>query len=329
MKPLGSEELITIVVPVYNVDKYVSKCIESLLHQTYSNLEIIIVDDGSTDKSGEICDSYAKSDNRIKVIHQTNKGQSASRNKALSVANGNYIAFVDSDDYVSPLFIEKLYKRMSQDNSDISMCGYHAVDEKGMVLDTKLLDNGILNKSQFIDIEVKGQTMICVALWNKLFKREIWKGLKLKEGVFAEDSFVLNEYLQKINSISTVDQPLYNYVQRSNSLVHSYSLKNLDTVDALLKRLNYYVSIGERHAAEVCLFRAATKLNEGYNKLDLTKEPEYSRYCRLKKKFDYNYTKIFDPFRLSKEYFFCTLFFISERLFNFIINIKFWKKRRY
>ena len=123
--------LISFIIPVYNVEKYLAQCIESVLVQSHDNIEIILVDDGSTDKSGEICDNFSKTDNRVRVIHQENRGASAARNAGLGIAKGNYIAFIDSDDYVSPSMAEKLLDAISKTDSDLAMCNFAYTDELG------------------------------------------------------------------------------------------------------------------------------------------------------------------------------------------------------
>ena len=123
-------ERISVIVPIYNTEKYLARCIESILCQTYTNLEIILVDDGSTDKSGDICDFYARKDNRVKVVHKENGGAAAARNFALNMVTGQYIGFVDSDDYTDIEMYQKLYEKAKQENADIVVCGYYGVQEQ-------------------------------------------------------------------------------------------------------------------------------------------------------------------------------------------------------
>ena len=127
------DELITVIVPVYKVEKYLDRCVQSIVDQTYTNLEIILVDDGSPDNCPKMCDEWAKKDKRIKVIHKQNGGLSDARNAGLEKAKGKYVGFVDSDDYISPIMYEKLYKCIIDNQADMAMCGFSTVDEKGKV----------------------------------------------------------------------------------------------------------------------------------------------------------------------------------------------------
>lgn len=128
------EDLISIIVPVYKVENYLSKCLDSMICQTYKNIEIILVDDGSPDNSGKICDDYAKKDSRIKVIHKENGGLSDARNAGLKIATGKYIGFVDSDDYISVEMYEKLYNQAKKEDADIACCNYYRVKmEKNLI----------------------------------------------------------------------------------------------------------------------------------------------------------------------------------------------------
>ena len=274
--------LITIIVPVYNVEDFLAECIDSLLAQTYSNIEIIIVDDGSTDNSPVICELYAEKDQRIKVFHKNNSGQSCARNLGLDHANGDYIAFVDSDDFVSPFFIEHMYQRIVSDNSDIVFCEYqevgdeellHKVKRVNQVRDTVISDEVWQWESLYY--------MFCVALWNKLYKAEIWKNLRFKENKYAEDNFAFTEYMKKVNLVSVLKEQLYYYRQRKNSEVHSYTLKNLDSIEARLERADYCVSIKNKKIAKKILLRLSGSFLRAHSKLDMNNQATKNRYYEL------------------------------------------------
>ena len=140
-----TEPLISVIVPIYNVEQYLENCINSILNQTYRNLEVILVDDGSPDNCGGICDLYSDKDPRIKVIHKQNGGLSDARNKGLDAATGEYLAFVDSDDTILPEMIDKLYQRIVIDQSDLAFCGYQQVNQKGDVLSEVYLEDNLLS----------------------------------------------------------------------------------------------------------------------------------------------------------------------------------------
>ena len=171
---------ISVIVPVYNVEKFIKRCLDSIINQTTKDLEIILVNDGSTDNSGKICDEYAKLDNRITVIHKENGGISSARNIGLDVATGEWIAFVDSDDYIEKDMYEVLYKTAIEKNVDICACffKYLTVDNKILFnLTQEQLDmNGKYNSKEFLELIYKDEYMngICVATWNKIYKKNIF-----------------------------------------------------------------------------------------------------------------------------------------------------------
>ena len=209
-------ELITIIVPVYNVEKYLEKCIKSIICQTYKNFELILIDDGSNDMSGEICDKYAKLDSRIKVFHTTNKGVSHARNIGLDNASGQYIGFVDSDDFIEPNMYEVLLKKIKEEDSKIIACGYNVVSKKSIIHRTKNSDKK-LNCEEAIREIFYGNT-IQGFLWNKLFKRSLFLSKRLDENMdICEDLYIVCNLIYEVNSISYVPECLYNYLMRENS----------------------------------------------------------------------------------------------------------------
>lgn len=218
-------------MPVYNVEKFIRRCLDSIINQTMKDLEIILVDDGSTDNSGVICDEYAKLDNRITVIHKENGGVSSARNRGLDVATGEWIAFVDSDDYIDHKMYEILYKNAEKSNCDISVCYFEYINQNGISLynaDKKLVINGIYNENEFLNLLYKNSetNLICVCAWNKLYKKEIFKELRFKE-IIHEDEEILNRIYTKKYSIYVTELPLYKYVQNSNSIVNKPITKKI------------------------------------------------------------------------------------------------------
>ncbi|MBX9136408.1 MULTISPECIES: glycosyltransferase [unclassified Clostridium] len=230
--------LISIIVPVYNVEKYLEKCIESILNQTYENIEIILVDDGSTDNSLNICNFYASKDKRIKVIHQENRGVSYARNVGLNLAKGDYIGFVDSDDYIEDNMYEILINDILENDSDISICGF-----KQLTLDNNIIFNYGTNKKIVLSKEKALEGFISdkfikefmYAPWNKLYKRSIVTNVKFRTDLrIGEDLLFVFECLEKSNKISLYDTCKYNYINRENSLMTSkFSEKRLDYIRAI------------------------------------------------------------------------------------------------
>ena len=161
--------LISFIIPVYNVEKYLAECIESVLCQSYANIEIILVDDGSTDKSADICDKYSEKYDRIHVIHKKNGGASSARNEGLCIAQGSYVAFVDSDDFISPVMAEKLIAAINETDSDLAMCSFAYTDESGKTTDT-FFDNTCPGeyKTEELLFKVAAGWTFGILVWNKL-----------------------------------------------------------------------------------------------------------------------------------------------------------------
>jgi len=239
-------EKISVIVPVYNVEKYLERCIESILNQTYKNIEIIIVDDGSVDNSSYICEKYKKVDNRVKVFHKNNEGVSSARNLGLKQSTGKYILFVDSDDYLDINMIQKLYYNITKHNVDISICEYYLVEEnKSIVQKKNSIFNQILNKEQFYDFILKDNAFGGY-LFNKLIKRELFYNhnnmLLFNENIhICEDLTFLCEICQNINKVYYTTETLYYYVQRSDSALSSiYSKKQLSNFYAFKEVMSIY-----------------------------------------------------------------------------------------
>ncbi len=214
--------LISVIVPVYNTGKYLSKCIDSILEQTYTDLEIILVDDGSPDNAGQICDEYAGKDSRIIVIHKANGGVSSARNAALDIAKGDYIGFVDSDDYIAKTMYETLYTNIVRHNADIAVCSYYKVyDENSLVPDIAQQCEYIFNAQESVQKMLLGhpyQGQMC----TRLFKKEILNNTKNDETVRTwEDMLFIYQLVDNIHTVHFTSEPLYYYVQRNNSAIHS------------------------------------------------------------------------------------------------------------
>ena len=242
-------ELISIIVPVYQVEGYLRECIDSLINQTYENIEILLIDDGSTDKSGEICDEYAKKDNRIRVIHQSNKGLSGARNTGLKIAGGEYIAFVDSDDIVSYIYVETLFRILKENMADISVCGYIKSDNANIAL---LDDAQAVLKTEYIEAQKLLRQWhgkykkIETVVWNKLYKREILingeNSIIFPEGKIHEDIYVSHLMVANAKSIVITDEKLYLYRMRKSSITKAKitdESKNQD-LEAQKARMKYF-----------------------------------------------------------------------------------------
>ena len=231
------EELISIIVPVYNVEKYVGKCIESILEQNYKNFELILIDDGSKDRSGEICDEYAKKYEKIIVIHKQNEGLSKTRNKGLEIAKGKYISFIDSDDYVEKDFLETLYKLIKENNASIAQCGYNIIGEE------KKEDNSvyIYTGKQMISDIYTSLWITNTVVWNKLYEAEILKKYKFKEDKIHEDEFFTWKLFYEVDKVPVTTKQLYNYRKVQDSITNKkYTIERLSYIEALEERLQCF-----------------------------------------------------------------------------------------
>lgn len=230
---------ISVIVPVYNVENKIRRCIDSILAQTFTDFELILVDDGSPDNSGVICDEYAKKDSRIRVIHQENKGASAARNTGINEANGKYIGFVDSDDYVDSNFLKTLYDLAENTGSEISMCCYYFVDDESITeskhrfTDGQVLDQTEIKGQLYNDIFFNIHTTGYFPLWNKLFSRELIVNhhLRIDESMsFGEDMLFVMESLKYAGSIVFSDKPLYFYEISPTGLFSRYYRGFIDDI---------------------------------------------------------------------------------------------------
>ena len=244
-------EIISVIVPVYNVEKYLDKCVQSILNQTYDNLELILVDDGSTDNSANICDKYIKLDSRIKVIHKENGGVSSARNKGLDIAKGEFILFIDSDDCIHPQMIEVLYEGIKKNNSDISICEYKSYQENEFI-EKNIYNKDIINFNNYTNIEglhnLQGDKSISfIVPWNKLYRKKIFNNLRYDEGRIHEDEFIIHKLLYECNLISYTSLELYYYLKRNNSIMDLQNNRSyLDALDAYSERIEFYKKINQK-----------------------------------------------------------------------------------
>lgn len=214
--------MVSVIVPVYNVEKCLRRCIDSILRQTYTNFELILIDDGSTDGSGAICDEYARKDNRIKVIHRENGGLSAARNSGLEVMTGEYVTFIDSDDYVTDNYIEYMYTLMVENKGDISAVSHEMIfDDTENGLD--LNENSVLSYDQkdIIKELLKMTDAMGHMAWGKLYKEGLFNDIRYPEGKLYEDLAVIYDILLKADRVVVSDARLYKYYIRTGSIMQS------------------------------------------------------------------------------------------------------------
>lgn len=239
--------LISIIVPIYNAEKTLNRCIDSILAQTYYNLEIILIDDGSNDNSYKICEEYLDIDTRIKVKHKKNGGVASARNEGLNIAKGEWIAFVDSDDYIEKDMYEKLYNNAIKNYAEISTCilKYKTIDDriinpfKGELTVDKVIDSVELMRKIYDSDYLNS---LCVCMCTKIYKRYIFDNIRFSDGIYEDDEIstkiLINNY-----KIAIINETLYIYVQNLNSITNSeFSLKNLNFLNILRKRIELFNS---------------------------------------------------------------------------------------
>ncbi|GAA6381916.1 glycosyltransferase [Intestinibacter bartlettii] len=228
---------ISVIVPIYKVEDYLHRCVDSIINQTYTNLEIILVDDGSPDNCPMICDEYAEKDSRIRVVHKKNGGLSDARNAGLDIATGEYIMFIDSDDFVDTEMMGSMMRNMIDDNVDMVVCNIKYVYEDREVVKYNQSDR-ILDRYEAMEEYLKDGVVQAVA-WNKLYKKSLINNMRYKVGKTNEDEFFTYKIVDKTEKIYYNSRPFYNYIQRDSSIMGKYSIKRLDGVEASYERLNF------------------------------------------------------------------------------------------
>lgn len=236
-----SSPLISVIIPIYKVEQYLKRCVDSVLNQTYTNLEIILVDDGSPDSCPKICDDYATLDSRVKVIHKKNGGLSSARNAGLNICKGEYIAFVDSDDFVSNYFVDFLYKAVVDNHVNISVAEYRSFNENEELIDENKPDDYAAEKQSLEEMMSRyssiyaHDSMLTIVSWNKLYKVDLFDEIRFPEGKLYEDAATTYKILNRCDEIAFVKNPLYYYLLRRNSISgnEKFIEKTLDYLDAL------------------------------------------------------------------------------------------------
>lgn len=230
--------VISIVVPVYKVEAYLHRCVDSILAQSFTDFELILVDDGSPDNCGKICDEYAEKDKRIRVVHQKNGGLSAARNAGIDIAQGEWISFIDSDDWIHPDYLRVLYEAATEQGTDISAGSYETVND-----DTKVSNDGIdpeITETTPEEFWVENRTNATVA-WGKLYKRRFFDEVRYPVGKYHEDEYVTYKLLFGCEKIAVVHAPIYRYFYNSNSISRMSYIKRLpDILEVFAQHEEYF-----------------------------------------------------------------------------------------
>lgn len=238
--------LISIIVPVYKTEIYLHKCLSSIVNQTYKNLEIILIDDGSPDNCGKICDEYAERDMRIKIIHQKNEGLSAARNAGLRIAKGEYIGFVDSDDWVDADMYEVLFKGVEEYEAQIAICGYYDIVDNNF-REVREEHTTLCNRDEAIHHLILDRTFTN-HVWNKLYKRELFDGVLFPYGRAFEDIATTYKLFEKARNIVCLNSSKYYYLRRQDSIISTRTIKS--RADRCVMIYERYIDLVQRYPQE-------------------------------------------------------------------------------
>lgn len=266
---MQGEKLISVIVTAYNIENYLPRCLDSLLAQTYSPLEIIIVDDGSTDKTAVICDRYeAEHEKMIKVIHQKNGGVSAARNSGLDIARGDFIGYVDGDDWVKPEMYEKMITACIETEAQIAICNYQEIGDGSREVHTsgKRLEL-TMREAMNLFLDCDPRFHIYISVWSKLFDRELIKDIRFVEGKLSEDIMYTTWAITKAQKCVLLDEAYYNYtVDRSSSImnVRLAERRFQDEIPFWKEQIRYLYGLGEQELAEKAAYRFYRRLLDYY-----------------------------------------------------------------
>lgn len=234
-----NKDKVSVVVPIYKVEKYIHRCIDSILNQTYTNLEVILVNDGSPDDGGAIADAYKVKDTRVKVIHKANGGLSDARNAGMKKVTGKFTMFVDSDDWLDINMIKTMVEKSNQFTADIVQAAFYYAYDDNLYIDNRYFEQKnepIILDNQSLMCELVRNEKVKNFAWGKLYKTEIIKDIPFKKGVLFEDVFWAHHVMHRVSKYLILQQPFYYYYQRDDSIVASYSPENLDILKGLKER---------------------------------------------------------------------------------------------
>lgn len=267
-------EKVSVIVPIYNVEKYLEKCIDSIISQTYSNIEIILINDGSTDNSELICKKYENTDRRIRYYKKENGGLSSARNFGIDRANGDYLVFVDSDDYVSKEMISILLNVAILNNADIVECNFLEFSENNKIKESNIdniVDSKCYSSYEAINSLVCNTGITPIA-WNKIYKRQIFSQLRYKEGIYHEDEELIVKLLSSANNICKIDVPLYFYMIRNGSITNSkFNKKHLDIIKIMEDRIQTLKELNcNDFIVDLTIVRFSNICNELYVKMTMS-----------------------------------------------------------
>lgn len=294
------EEKISVIIPVYQVEVFLKKCVDSVLEQTYRNIEIILVDDGSKDKCPQICDEYVRKDKRVKVIHKENGGLSDARNIGIENATGKYLFFIDSDDWVDKDILLHLYMMLKENKADVAECQYGKVyNETDELVNDKEEEVIILESRQALENLALENQVNHIIICGKLYKSELFKEIRFPKGKIHEDEYTTYKLFYIANKIVVTNFKLYYYRKREGSItVTKFNPKRLDVIQAYEERLEFYQRKKEEHLYKleitkflyILLYCYYHSKREKFNKQMIKNikgkyREAYKQYCKVKPKF--------------------------------------------
>jgi len=312
--------LISVIIPVYNVEKYLEDCLKSVCGQTYKNLEIIIVDDGSEDQSYKICEQYQRTDNRIRLIHQNNQGLSAARNTGINVAHGKYYNFTDSDDYVNKYMLEILYKNLKNFNAAIS-AGDFRREKENQTADYAVKPESknktvLYEKEDILKYLIEEGGIWLVSAWNKLYRAELFRNIRYPVGKRHEDEFIIHRLLYASEKIVFDNRILYYYRERQNSIIGlEQNRVHADELEAYKERIDFFHEIQYSGNIDKLLFKYIITADLFYDQAENRREKKrrkqmissFSHECMVKSSANYQIRAI--------------IFGWSPKLYHFIQKI--------
>lgn len=326
---MGFKRMISVIVPVYNVEKYLAKCIESIQNQTYKDLEIILVDDGSTDSSGKICDAYKRNDSRLIVLHTKNGGLSRARNAGLEIASGDYIGFVDSDDYIEPDMYQQLLDGMVTYHTDLAECEAARLGTRNSFYPSHSGDFIMEGKEAcrlWLD-DKKDQFHFRPAVWSKLFQASFWKDKRFPAGKVHEDYYLTMLAYYHADRIYFCHQCLYNHIiDNPDSTTHAVFGKKELFIETQYREIWKYLEGQDEAAARVAEKKYYRILLEMYYSCHFQKMPEESGYYQKLLKRKKRILKLEDNWKRKLEF---LIFYFNKYLFLKAkhINVELWNKK--
>ena len=298
------DPLISIIVPVYNMEDYLARCVDSILEQGYQNIEVILINDGSLDRSGKICDHYSSKDKRVRVIHKGNGGLADARNSGLAAARGEYITFIDSDDHVDPGYVRYLYRLLEDNGAAVSVCEFMYEDTAGNITTHKCSREFLLEfTGEEACINQFYRKDITNFAWGKMFRKELFAGIEFPKGMLYEDLGTLYKVFDRAEKIVWGNEPHYYYLQRKDSIMHSsFSDKKMDRIKISEQILEFTEGRSDelRKAAECRLFVSAVQVLREMPLKDPQYAPQYEKVAEIINRYKRSVMKDKDATRMTR-----------------------------